>query len=53
MRISDNCLKSCKVVTELFLDVVGEDDEIFILLRHLAEQLLCAGGDFRSFQKIL
>ncbi len=31
--------------------MAGEGAEIFILLRHLAEQLLCVDGDFRSFQK--
>ncbi len=51
MRNFENCLKSCKVVTEFFLSVVGEGAEIFIFLRHLAEQLLCVDGDFRSFQK--
>ncbi len=51
MRILENCLKSCEVVTEFFLGVVGEGAEIFILLRLLAEQLLCVDGDFRSFQK--
>ncbi len=51
MRIFENCLKSCKVVTEFFWWVVGEGAEIFILLCHLAEQLLCVDSDFRSFQK--
>ncbi len=53
MRIFENCLKSFKVVTDFFfffLEVVGEDAKIFILLRHLAEQLLCV-DDFKSFQK--
>ncbi len=47
----ENCLKSCKVVTEFLLGVVDGGAEIFILLRHLAEQLLCVDGDFTSFQK--
>ncbi len=51
MRNFENCLKSCQVVTEFFLGVVGEGTEIFILLRHLAKQLLCVDCDFRSFQK--
>ncbi len=49
--IFENCLKGCEAVTDFFLGVVGEDAEIFILLRHLAAQLLRVDGDFRSFQK--
>ncbi len=51
MRIFENCLKSCEVVTEFFLVVVGEGAEIFIWLRHLVEQFLCVDDDFRSLQK--
>ncbi len=51
MRIFENYLKSCKVVTEFFWGLVGEGVEIFILLRHLAVQLLYVDSDFRSFQK--
>ncbi len=53
MRIFENCLKSCKVVTEFFLGVVGEGAEIFNLPRHLAEQLLCVDGDSEAFKKVL
>ncbi len=31
--------------------MVGEGTEIFIFLRHLAEQILCVAGDFWRFQK--
>ncbi len=58
MRIFENCLKSCKVVSVFFGwggggggVGGGEGAEIFILLRHLAERLLCVDSDFRSFQK--
>ncbi len=40
-----------KVVTDFFFGVVGESAEIFILLCHLAELLLCVDDNFRSFQK--
>ncbi len=48
MRIFKNCLKISKVI---FFKGGGQGSEIFILLRHLAEQLLCIDSDFRSFQK--
>ncbi len=48
MRIFENCLKSCKVVTEFFLGVVGKGTEIFILPRHFAQQLLYLDGNINQ-----